>query len=86
MDLDAPLPTVPPCSSGEQWVLLRLHSQPLGLLFPPNRGCSPQELARLAFENHGWAIAQHRAIDQSSPRRERTPRARVTVAVCTRNR
>jgi glycosyltransferase involved in cell wall biosynthesis len=56
------------------------------MLFPPARGCSSQELARLAFEKHGWAIARDRALDQASPRRERAPRARVTVAVCTRNR
>ncbi len=100
-DLDAALPAIPPSSHGEQWVLLRLHRQPLGLLFPPREGCSPRELARLALENHGWEIAQHlvgdrlsavRSIDDLStlgtacPRRARAAGLHVTVAVCTRNR
>src|SRR5437868_2105876 len=70
-------------------------------MFPPEKGCSPRELARLAVENHGWAIARHLAVDRLAepgaiddlsrldhrcPRRDRVPRARVTVAVCTRNR
>jgi GT2 family glycosyltransferase len=101
VDLDAPLPTVPPCSHGEQWVLLRLHGRPLGILYPPRQGCPPGELARLALEKHGWAIAKHlvgdrvEAVDsvddlatlsRACPRRERPARLAVTVAVCTRNR
>jgi glycosyltransferase involved in cell wall biosynthesis len=101
VDLDAPLPTVPPCSHGEQWVLLRLHGRPIGLLYPPREGCPPRELARLALANHDLAIAQHligdrlsavHSIDDLStlgdacPRRARAASLHVTVAVCTRNR
>ena len=101
VDLDAPLPTVPPCSHGEQWVLLRLHGHPIGLLYPPAEGCAPRELGRLALENHGWAIAQHlvgdrlaavgsvddlSSLGQACPRRAPAARLHVTVAVCTRNR
>lgn len=100
-DLDSTLPTVPPCTRGEQWVLLRLHGDPIGLIYPPKEGCPPSELARLALANHGWAIARHLVGDRlgrvgsiadlsrigtACPRRARAARLHVTVAVCTRNR
>jgi glycosyltransferase involved in cell wall biosynthesis len=93
VDLEASLPAVPACELGQQWVLVRLHGQPIGMVFPPKAGCPPTELARLVFEHHGVAIASHLAGDNLSgslsadcPRRQAEPRMAVTVVVCTRNR
>ena len=101
IDLDIPLPAIPPCTTGEQWVLIRLHGRPLGMVYPPKAGCDPAELARLVLEQQGWSVAQHLAGDDPGaassitdlaalPRTcPHTPGASalsVTVAVCTRNR
>ena len=100
-DVDRPFPAVPPCTQGEQWVLVRLHGQPLGFLHPPAAGCEPGELRRIAIQRFGWEIAKHLVGDRldtspdvdalsrlpaECPREQRDPRLRVTVAVCTRNR
>jgi O-antigen biosynthesis protein len=100
-DLDRPLPDVPPCTQGEQWVLVRLHGQPLGFVHPPAAGCEPAELRRLALQQFRWEIARHLVGDRldvapdidtlshfhaACPREQREPRRHVTVAVCTRNR
>jgi glycosyltransferase involved in cell wall biosynthesis len=100
-DLDRPLPEVPPCTQGEQWVLVRLHGHPLGFVHPPSEGCEPAELRRLALQRFGWEIARHLVGDRldaspdvdalsrfpaACPREQRDPRTPVTVAVCTRNR
>jgi cellulose synthase/poly-beta-1,6-N-acetylglucosamine synthase-like glycosyltransferase len=101
IDLAAPLPGVPPCTEGEQWVLVRLHGDPLGMVYPPREGCSATELARIVSDAHGWAIAQHLLADRfgeqrpvdvlasipaSCPRHAIAPNTRVTAAVCTRHR
>jgi GT2 family glycosyltransferase len=101
VDLEAPLPAIPPCTQGEQWVLVRLHRDPLGMVYPPSGGCSARDLARLIEERHGWSIGQHLAGDNLGspatiddlgaiparcPRHAVTPRTHVTVAVCTRDR
>jgi glycosyltransferase involved in cell wall biosynthesis len=101
-DLEGTLPDVPPCTHGEQWVLMRLHGAPLGVVRPPVTGCSGSELRRLSFAAQQPAIVRHLlgdclgaaapgldellAIPPSCPRRTDPPRSRVTVAVCTRNR
>ena len=100
-DLDRPFPEVPPCTQGEQWVLVRLHGHPIGFVHPPTAGCEPGELRRIAIERFGWEIARHLVGDRldtspdvdalarfpaACPREQRDPRLRVTVAVCTRNR
>jgi glycosyltransferase involved in cell wall biosynthesis len=101
-DLEAPLPDVPPCTHGEQWVLVRLHGEPLGLVYPPASGCTPAELRRLALASHEGGIVRHLlgdrfgapapalddllSIPPSCPRRTGAPQLHVTVAVCTRNR
>jgi glycosyltransferase involved in cell wall biosynthesis len=101
-DLEAALPDVPPCTQGEQWVLVRLHGEPLGMVHPPASGCTAAELRRLTFATHEPAITRHLlgdhlgsgapALDDlasnppSCPRPTAAPAARVTVAVCTRNR
>jgi glycosyltransferase involved in cell wall biosynthesis len=102
VDLGSPLPDVPPCTEGEQWVLVRLHGEPLGMVFPPNAGCGATELARIAMNSLGWAIARHLLADSFGahadsvddlasippvcPREAIEPQTRVTVAVCTRDR
>ena len=101
IDLDIPLPAVPPCTHGEQWVLVRLHGRPLGMVYPPKGGCDPAELARIILDQQGWSIALHLAgddpgsasavtdlalIPRTCPRTPRWPALSVTVAVCTRNR
>jgi glycosyltransferase involved in cell wall biosynthesis len=102
IDLEAPVPAVPPCREGEQWALVRLHGEPLGMVHPPGGGCSAAELARMIHERHGWSIARHLVADSLGgppapaddlasippvcPRHAAAPRTAVTVAVCTRNR
>jgi glycosyltransferase involved in cell wall biosynthesis len=100
-DLDGPLPVIPPRAVGAQWVLVRLHGHPIGIVHPPSAGCGPAELRRLAIEQHALAIARHVAGDrldspcesesstllaQKCPRRRVESRASLTVVVCTRNR
>jgi glycosyltransferase involved in cell wall biosynthesis len=101
VDLEAALPDLPPADRGEQWVLVRLHGQPLGMLYADARGCSSRDLARLILERHGAAIVRHLAADGvAAPlsaddfpdlqvecrRAQPSPSTAVTVAVCTRNR
>jgi glycosyltransferase involved in cell wall biosynthesis len=102
IDLEAPTPAVPPCTEGEQWVLVRLHGEPLGMIYPPKDGCTAAELARMAIDRFSWAASQHLLADRFGqetrasqdlasiplhcPRRAGGPAVRVTVAVCTRNR
>jgi GT2 family glycosyltransferase len=100
-DLDGALPAVPRRTLGAQWVLVRLHGAPLGFLVPPEQGCAPQELRRLALATLGSQIATHlagdaigslqpisdslAAIPASCPRRSSATGA-VTAVVCTRDR
>ena len=95
VDLETPLPAIPACGVGQQWVLVRLHGHPMGMVLPPQRGCAPAELARLIREQHGSAIATHLAGDSfvdvpsltpECPRRAIADYPSVTVAVCTRDR
>lgn len=100
VDLEVPLPAVPPHTCGEQWVLVRLHGEPLGVIFASPDGCTPEALARLVLQEHGCAVAGHLAgdgltvptcdelsrIPPSCPRPQPTDWPSVTVAVCTRGR
>lgn len=100
-DLDGALPSVPPCTVGAQWVLVRLHGAPLGFVIPPRAGCSSEQLRERAVRQLGWGIAAHLAADSiggnpiasereaiaaSCPRPRPAPALTVTVAVCTRDR
>jgi glycosyltransferase involved in cell wall biosynthesis len=100
IDLERTLPTVPPCTTGQQWVLVRLHGAPLGFVYPPSTGCTPRELGRLVLRQHASAIERHLFADRlgcpvpfepldgipsDCPRHSIAARAAVTVAVCTRN-
>jgi O-antigen biosynthesis protein len=100
VDLELPLPAIPCRTCGEQWVLIRLHGDPLGILYTGQDGCTSGELARLILDHHACAIARHLVADgfgsssigeltqlpQACARRRAEPHAIVTVAVCTRNR
>jgi glycosyltransferase involved in cell wall biosynthesis len=101
VDLEDALPDIAPCAGGEQWVLVRLHRQPLGYVYPPREGCNPSTLARTISQRLGASIARHLVADRLGtsasfgdlstiprvcPQQRSEPRTAVTVAVCTRNR
>jgi glycosyltransferase involved in cell wall biosynthesis len=101
VDLDASLPAIPPCTHGAQWVLVRLHGRPLGVVYPPAAGCNAAGLGRLILAQRGWSVARHLAaanladarsiadlssLPRACPRAPSIPALTVTVAVCTRNR
>lgn len=98
-ELSLPLPKIPPCSIGEQWVLVRLHGDPLGFVTPPAEGASPSQLLALILDRLSFPIVRHLVADGLAaptltdlariPRQcphEPHPTLPVTVAVCTRNR
>jgi len=101
IDLEHPIPALEPSSVGEQWVLVRYHRHPLGMLYlQPGRPYTSRELAKLATESFSWNLLQHRLADDlhartrrsplagltpECPRRASAPLPSVTVAVCTRN-
>lgn len=73
---------------------MRLHGAPLGYVRPPEAGCSPEELRRLALQELDWPIARHLAGDAigsgqpsaACPRRPDRFHTPVSVVVCTRHR
>ena len=97
-DLERPLPAVPRCDVGAQWVLVRLHGCPLGVVVPPASGCTPAQLQQLALRELSEPIAKHLAADSIGSRvadpngiaapcpRSLVTGSVVTVAVCTRGR
>ena len=99
VDLEHPLPDVPSPAVGEQWVLVRLHRAPLGMLKFPARGCSAAELGRIVADRFTEEIRRHLTADRlcaptetgawrvgrRCPQRGHYERPRVTVAVCTRD-
>ena len=99
VDAGAPLPDLPPPVVGEQWVLVCLHREPLGILRFAARGCSGGELARMIGGRFGDRIQRHMAGDRlatgrpfdpeqlagACPRRTAVDLPRATVAVCTRD-
>jgi GT2 family glycosyltransferase len=98
VDLPSPLPEVPPPRIGEQWVLVRLHGEPLGILPFAGRGCNARELGHLIAERFADRILRHTTADtlaaagesleplaSQCPQRPPYERPRVTVAVCSRN-
>jgi glycosyltransferase involved in cell wall biosynthesis len=101
VDLEATLPAVAPWTEGAQWVLVRLHGEPLGFLCPPREGCAPSDLARMIHDRLDWSIARHLVADslggptatlddlsvipRACSRAAIAPTTAATVAVCTRN-
>lgn len=99
VEVESPIPDVLPPTVGEQWVLVRLHREPLGLLKFTRQGCTAAQLARLIADRFGHRILTHLVADAltdgasvslESPAAD-CPRLRpmtlpsLTVAVCTRD-
>lgn len=96
IDLERQLPDVDAPSTGEQWILIRLHGEPLGILTFKEHGCRAAELARVIADKMSPRILKHLVADRElcggegtlrSPCPQRAPydRPKVTVAVCTRD-
>jgi len=96
VDVERPLPGIDAPTLGEQWVLVRLHGDPLGLLKFTTSGCTTDELADLIAERFADRILRHLVgdrelwrgagqIESPCPRHVDFRRPRVTVAVCTRD-
>jgi O-antigen biosynthesis protein len=99
VDVESPLPDVPPATLGEAWVLVRLHREPLGILQFGRDGCTAEQLARLIAERFAQRIERHLVGDGLAsniftdlsritplcPRRLDVLLPSVTVAVCTRD-
>jgi O-antigen biosynthesis protein len=64
VDIERPLADIPPATVGEQWVLVRLHGAPLGILQFPRNGCSAAELARTVSERFTTRIRRHLTADR----------------------
>ena len=64
VDIEAPLPDIPPPNIGEQWVLVRFHREPLGILQFAERGCDSRRLARLIAERFHERILRHVVADR----------------------
>jgi O-antigen biosynthesis protein len=99
VDVESPLPDVPPATLGGAWVLVRLHREPLGILTLGVDGCTADRLAQLITERFAPRIQRHLVgdglatnvftdlsrITPHCPRRLEVPLPSVTVAVCTRD-
>lgn len=95
VDVESPLPDVPAPTVGQQWVLVRLHREPLGLLQFARSGCTAAELAEIIAERFAWRIFRHRTADRfldganasagTCPRLGEVALPTLTAAVCTRN-
>jgi hypothetical protein len=66
VDLESPLPDVPPAHTGEQWVLVRLHREPLGILKFGVGGCAAEGLGRLITNRFQERIQRHLVADALS--------------------
>ena len=98
VDAEEPLPEIPAPVVGEQWVLVRVHREPLGILKFTDRGCPASEFEALIESRFEAGLVRHRAADwlasgtlpgprlpASCPRIDGSPKVPVTAAVCTRN-
>jgi glycosyltransferase involved in cell wall biosynthesis len=99
VDVEHRVPDVPPPSVGEQWVLVRFHGSPLGILQVGVGGCAATELARRISREFAPRILRHLAGDgigsgddvlpepliPGCPRFAGLELPFITVAVCTRN-
>ena len=99
VDVEEPLPDIPSPGVGEQWVLVRVHREPLGILKFSEHGCTASELRALIDSRFGFRLVRHMAADwlvsgqpidpqrlvSTCSRLGDLPTVPVTVAVCTRN-
>ena len=63
VDAEKPLPDIPAPTVGEQWVLVRLHGHPLGLLRFRDRGCTARQLGACIASQFAEPILSHLAAD-----------------------
>lgn len=98
VDLERPLPDILPPTAGEQWVLVRLHGEPIGILEIADAGCDAARLANSIADRFRQRLASHlvadamadRAMQHGSPNLpcpQRLPMELppATVAVCSRD-
>jgi O-antigen biosynthesis protein len=96
VDVERHLPDIEAPATGEQWVLVRLHQDPLGILKFTGAGCSSAELATIIADKFAHRIMRHLGGDRAvwrgmgelrspCPRLAGYRRPKVTVAVCTRD-
>lgn len=100
VDLESAIAPVPAATTGEQWVLVRFHRHPLGLLKLGTRAHSAREIESLSLDRFGHELRQHIIEDNLHAPSERVPVSTLThrcprhapvtlptltVAVCTRN-
>jgi len=98
VDLPSTLPDIPAPSVGEQWVLVRFHGEPIGILTFAVHGCTARELGELIASRFNDRILRHTVADALTdhagpadssraecPQRPDFDRPPVTVAVCTRD-
>jgi glycosyltransferase involved in cell wall biosynthesis len=98
VDLPSTLPDIPSPSVGEQWVLVRFHGEPIGILKFAGHGCTARALGELIASRFDDRILRHTVADALTdhagpaasprpdcPQRPDFDRPRVTVAVCTRD-
>jgi GT2 family glycosyltransferase len=97
VNAEEPLPDIPSPVVGEQWVLVRVHREPLGILKFTTGGCTASELAERIENRFDAGLARHFAADWMTsgippdrrqricPRLRSLPDLSVTVAVCTRD-
>lgn len=63
IDLTQPLPCIPAATAGEQWLLVRLHGAPIGILHLEQRPYEPAQLAGLIATTCRWPIMRHLVAD-----------------------
>ena len=101
VDLESAIPPVPAPTTGEQWVLVRFHRHPLGILRLEPKPYTPEQIEELILDRCAWALRQHIVEDNLHAPAERVPVSilthrcprdlvpaavpRLTVAVCTRD-
>lgn len=100
VDLESAVAPVPAATAGEQWMLVRFHRHPLGMLNLGTRARTAKQVEALIVERFGLALRQHIVEDNIHAPAERIPVATLThrcprhepvrlptltVAVCTRD-
>jgi GT2 family glycosyltransferase len=62
VDVESSVPDIPRPAVGEQWVLVRLHGHPLGMLHL-SEGCTASDLRRLIVDRFTYEITLHLVRD-----------------------
>ena len=99
LDIESDVADVPPPSVGEQWVLVRFHGEPLGILQVGSEGCSALRLKQRITREFSSRVLRHlggdaigtAALEFAGELPARCPRFQdvdlpsITVVVCSRN-